>query len=784
MRSRLAALAIGVIGGVGGGMTALASADGPSSSAVWRLTRTFGANGGAPDEVVEGLGVVELADGSFGEIDPVTMTDADGRLYASVGGVEQAVSGEPWVATAEVLPVQVTQLTEEEREAEFLLTDPAADLAAFRTARASAAIIPEPPLFIDPAISAWLASGTDTMEVAIVLREQVPLDLPASGLGIDASVLLDLELQEQRMLALEAYRTAVESTQTELLSVVEGGGGLITGRSWTVNRFHAVVSPALAQTLTAREDVARIEVPVEYDNDTNTGDVIRHKIQVDQYLEQGFDGSVASGRSTATNMLVGVIDTVFDEDHPGWNDRRFDWRSTRTGVWSSPNPAINDSATSSTPIQHGGMVVSALLADLTQGQDPGLSTLQRKQRTGTSTESSLLFFESGEPITVSRLDALEEAANFPLDVLNMSRSCEGSPSGPCTWCDVDSSELAKVDFLYHQGVFVVNTGGNYYTSGGGCYVALPGTAAGSFTPAALNANVTANLHTADLTSGSSGGTDVHGRKMVDLAAPSGREGTTMLAWNNGYTTGGFGTSIAAPHIAGAAANLKHLNVDIWGTALANDVGNLYAQMLLMGDGATGATTFNTNGIDSRWGAGRMRMRMWEPEGMDSSYRMRFGNVTLSDGGTHTVNVNPDAGGTNQAIPAAADRLRVAVWWYEPNVGSAETPATISGYLIKRTTLGGIGAITYTSTDIGVQHHGTDAPSGSFWELKLSGANIPSSTDGSDPLYLQQKRKVYWAMYYEDRARDDVEGPDCCDEIDMDYSTCCALAGSVCPAVCP
>ena len=74
--------------------------------------------------------------------------------------------------------------------------------------------------------------------------------------------------------------------------------------------------------------------------------------------------------------------------------------------------------------------------------------------------------------------------------------------------------------------------------------------------------------------------------------------------------------------------------------------------------------------------------------------------------------------------------------------------------------------------------------GNTWEIKFTALDIPTSTDAADPLYQQQQRKVHWAVYFEDRARDDWEGPDCCDEIDMDYASCCAQTGSSCPSVCP
>ena len=120
----------------------------------------------------------------------------------------------------------------------------------------------------------------------------------------------------------------------------------------------------------------------------------------------------------------------------------------------------------------------------------------------------------------------------------------------------------------------------------------------------------------------------------------------------------------------------------------------------------------------------------------------------------------------------------------PNTWCAvETPATITSSICAGSagahTCGGGGRPTVS--DIGSQRMVYDGVGGSQYIVKIGGTNIPASTNES---YLPGNlRKIYWVTYYEDRGRDDTDGPGCCDEVDIGYTACCATPGSVCPAVC-
>jgi hypothetical protein len=120
-------------------------------------------------------------------------------------------------------------------------------------------------------------------------------------------------------------------------------------------------------------------------------------------------------------------------------------------------------------------------------------------------------------------------------------------------------------------------------------------------------------------------------------------------------------------------------------------------------------------------------------------------------------LNPDESRVNQDIPSAVDAFKAVVWWYEPNLNYASgTPAELRTRVCDEDT-----SYCYT--------HGSEDPDahrlnlGSVvadrtWRLDVTGLDIPSNLDPNDH-YGQQKRDVFIAFYWEDRARDDVDGPD-------------------------
>jgi len=248
--------------------------------------------------------------------------------------------------------------------------------------------------------------------------------------------------------------------------------------------------------------------------------------------------------------------------------------------------------------------------------------------------------------------------------------------------------------------------------------------------------------------------------VVDVTAAAGRSAGGLPEYDNTYsTTGHVGTSFAAPIAAGGAANLKHQLIDKWGASIANQPGFLHAMLLLMGDGQleSGGKATATTPVDDLWGTGRLRMRLWTPEGLDAPYRFAFVKRVLSDGDTTSIPLYPDAYGVNQAIPTAVDWFKAVVWWYEPNVNQPfGFPAQLRTRVCDEDSAL---CYTYATNTPDVHRLWIGGPvRDRRWRIDITGLSIPADLDPDD-YYGQQKRAVYTAFYWEDRARDDADGPD-------------------------
>jgi len=46
-----------------------------------------------------------------------------------------------------------------------------------------------------------------------------------------------------------------------------------------------------------------------------------------------------------------------------------------------------------------------------------------------------------------------------------------------------------------------------------------------------------------------------------------------------------------------------------------------------------------------------------------------------------------------------------------------------------------------------------------WTLEVDGLLVPPSLDSEDPLFTQMKRRMFLVVYFEDRDRDDEDGPE-------------------------
>ncbi|MBN2800437.1 MAG: hypothetical protein JXX28_14955 [Deltaproteobacteria bacterium] len=212
-----------------------------------------------------------------------------------------------------------------------------------------------------------------------------------------------------------------------------------------------------------------------------------------------------------------------------------------------------------------------------------------------------------------------------------------------------------------------------------------------------------------------------------------------------------GTSLSAPTVSGAAVLLKDYFIDTFGTSFANSVGNLFATLILMGDGqmqdghvAVPGTNYYNDPLDPWWGAGRLQMRLFNDQGMDAPWRARWCTRLVDDGEVTTCDVNPDSNGVNQPLPAEVSHLKAVAWWFDPGVNIYGDPAEIGMKLTGS-------YYTYTAEGSAPQvkriHLGSAAANHAM-QVRLEGLNVPRTWDTSYYFY-QKQRMVHVAMYYED-----------------------------------
>jgi len=706
-------------------------------------------------------------------VDERALVDATGQPLTQDAEVWEDPSGEVH-SRVTLRPNDQRALPSEELEDLYLLSHPDRTAAELWAAKESAALPQEPPpIVVETGLIDWrsTASEVERIDTVVVLREQPALALPKpeSEFGM---ALVDQTLPDRRASAIEQRKVLTRSLQQPFVEEVERLGGDLLRNSWSINRFEARLTPAALDAMAHHDGVARIEVLGQYEDDSNSGIAIRHATQVNQLLAATYNGDSSSGRNPAySGIIIGVMDASMDEDHPALSYNLNYWQTWDDTLNEFRDPVFGETSADGT-YSHGNGVLSQLLADGTQ--DSSLSPTDALERSGQTDGSSLIFFQHWDRTVsphdkASRTTRMEALLEANVDVANMSASLQSLQ------CDTSHSENYAVDDLYLDDTFIVNTPGNNDNTTGLCSVNVPGTAAGSFTPGAYKRNAS-NLNTAGIRSFSPRGNDGVGRAMIDLIAPAGRELDTSSAFDDDYELRGVGTSFAAPVIAGSAANVKDMMIDVWGSGTANHVGNLYATMLLMGDGQTeaGPKRDTTNPqMDELWGAGRLRLRMWGADGLDAPHKTGLTRTNLDDGAMLTRGLNMD-GGTNLPLPAEVDKLTAAVWWFEPNLLQASASADILVQVCNELNT----CYDSGSTAPEPRRVFVPSPGGHTWEVRVTGLNIPGS-GRPNYLYLQTQRTIHLAYMWEDSLRDDANGPTCFDEIDMSCTVCCNQPGALC-----
>jgi hypothetical protein len=228
-----------------------------------------------------------------------------------------------------------------------------------------------------------------------------------------------------------------------------------------------------------------------------------------------------------------------------------------------------------------------------------------------------------------------------------------------------------------------------------------------------------------------------------------------------------GSSASTPAVAGAAALVREQVIDEIGSNIENP-GVLYATMLLLGDRRTGPTTFTTVGYDAVWGAGSLKVRMFNAIGLDGPAGYRAGSVCVGDGESVTVHIDPSGSGGPEALPTAVDLLKLVTWTYSKghdNAGSGSVGGIVPDV---RLTLHRLVSPTLwvsdaadTSADNKKRIVKLGGVGGEAWRFSLTGVNVGANTgDDKWPTCAAGRVRVWYAWLYEDDAREPGEVPEC------------------------
>lgn len=576
----------------------------------------------------------------------------------------------------------------------------------------------------------------------------------------------DVELLREAWLA---EREAVgEDALVGLADEIEACGGKVT---WTLGgamMLGASLPGSCIASLAKLPELAGLELDSEHvpeadaghrmsiPGDTISGRELEDLLQSYPFYLDGYYGSAKLGYAEGLGNRTWI-------HHPGFEDATGNVRvhpyDCLTGVfcWASDYDPGDP---------HPTAAVSILAGDITRGQDPDWTLYtDRVDRSGVARTSHVYAanFTIGWDMSTVWLDhGVRIGAIAESDYL-ADPDCEGKDGYSVT-----------TNALYEAGIAVIKSAGNAsHTSSTDCTVGAPASAIGVFAIAASNVDLSGGSVEEIYWRSARGGTSTQGRgrNIIGVTGPSDVQNVyPNHAWpqdgqgveyHYGTYWGGAdpgpssmnATSAATPAVAGAAELFRQWYATER-NSMINEPGLLYANLLLMGDRASGATTTvpqtsPTNiGYNNLWGAGQLRLRKYNAEGLDNPARYGSGKVCV--GFTQMVDIDLTPSGP---MDDDVDIIKAVAWWYDHRHDDLGGPDNdnLSMTLLRD----GLPVVLDASPDNRLRVVDTAPVAGSSYTLRLTGSDVSSDVEGCGT----NSTMVYYAYLWEDGDRETGEDPE-------------------------
>lgn len=357
--------------------------------------------------------------------------------------------------------------------------------------------------------------------------------------GAYGQALGDLEnsITAMRQEILDSSAAGRQASQDTVAQVVSGLGGQVIYRYEVINALAVAIPPEAEAALAARPEVAAV-----FDNQLLEAqlDISARSIGADTWWAQGYTGGTWD---------VAIIDSGIHNDHAALSSHRFVERrclQTADALHSGMpgwDPTAEDLSGHGTHI--AGIVGStnSFYRGVAFGLDLLINGKAAFFQPGMSKGQGLLYFADG-------MACADWALQNGADVLNFSfgTSAFNDDGGVERFWDAVISQLNVV-----VAMSAGNQGPLDFT------VSSPGIAYNVISVANMNDGSTVSRGDDIISSNSSRGPSPAGRKKPDLAAP----GTFITSTDNSSANGFFtlsGTSMAAPHVAGAATLIMSAGV--------------------------------------------------------------------------------------------------------------------------------------------------------------------------------------------------------------------------------